>query len=153
MDSIAEAHNSLRRANWSATDRLMGWLLLAHLPVVLLEAAFYGHWALAVVGGAVISGSAFAATRLMPGRLATRAYVAAAFMFYSALLIDIGGGAVVFHFHVFVGLAFLMVYRDSCSSRAGSRSATPSCSSRGASPAWSKRCRFGQQSCAPWAAT
>ncbi|HWD93190.1 MAG TPA: ATP-binding protein [Verrucomicrobiae bacterium] len=47
-----------------------------------------------------------------PGGLATRHTIAVAQMLFSALLIDLTGGRIETHFHIFGSLAFLAFYRD-----------------------------------------
>jgi methyl-accepting chemotaxis protein len=112
-DTTPAAHaESLLAANWRDTDRLLGLLLAAHLPLALVMAAFYGGWTTAILFGTLISGVAVFATWRFRGTLASRLLVAAAFMSYSALFIHLGHGRIEYHFHVFVTLAFLLMYRD-----------------------------------------
>ncbi|HET6763384.1 MAG TPA: methyl-accepting chemotaxis protein, partial [Longimicrobiaceae bacterium] len=108
----AAAREPLLVAGYRAADRLMGWLLLAHLPLVLALAPLHGTWTAALVGGGLIIGLAFAATRLAPGTLATRLVVTTALFLLSALLIHQTAGMIETHFHIFVCLAFLLIYRD-----------------------------------------
>jgi PAS domain S-box-containing protein len=68
-------------------------------------------WAAVLVGGAI---SIFPVwmTRAWPGRAATRHVIAIAQMLMSALLIDLTGGRIETHFHVFGSLVILSFYRD-----------------------------------------
>ena len=68
-------------------------------------------WSAIFLGGAITL-PAMAAAVWMPGRLATRYTLAVAQMLTSALLIDLTGGRIETHFHVFGSLAFLALYRD-----------------------------------------
>ena len=47
-----------------------------------------------------------------PGAAVTRFAIGAGLMGYSALLIHESGGVIEVHFHIFAGMAFLLVYRD-----------------------------------------
>jgi methyl-accepting chemotaxis protein len=95
-----------------ATDRFMGWLLLAHLPVGLILGALNDQLLVAAVGGVLASGLPLWLCRAQPGAPSTRYLVAIGFMAWSALLIQLSGGLLELHFHVFVSLAFLLMYRD-----------------------------------------
>ena len=50
--------------------------------------------------------------RRAPGAFATRAFIAVGLVAYSALFVHQTHGMIEFHFHFFVVLAFLLVYRD-----------------------------------------
>ncbi len=68
-------------------------------------------WSAIFLGGAIVS-VPLAATILRPAAAMTRHIVAIAQMLMSVLLIHLAGGRIEFHFHVFVSLAFLSLYRD-----------------------------------------
>jgi PAS domain S-box-containing protein len=68
-------------------------------------------WAAFVVGG-VITIFPVWMTRAWPGAYATRQIVGVAQMLMSALLIDLTGGRIETHFHVFGSLVILSFYRD-----------------------------------------
>jgi methyl-accepting chemotaxis protein len=97
---------------YQRTDRFLGWLLLGHLALALALAPIRDTWMSALLIGGTLSGAAMLAARLAPGRLATRLTIASAIMLYSGLIIYQTGGMIEMHFHVFGGLAFLLMYRD-----------------------------------------
>jgi two-component system sensor histidine kinase/response regulator len=68
-------------------------------------------WGAIIIGGAI---SAFPIwmIRMWPGAVLTRHVVAVAQMLMSALLIDLTGGRIETHFHVFGSLVILSFYRD-----------------------------------------
>jgi two-component system, sensor histidine kinase and response regulator len=68
-------------------------------------------WAAIVLGGAVVS-LPVALSSLRPAAAMTRHAVAIGQMLMGVLLIHLSGGRIEFHFHVFVSLAFLSLYRD-----------------------------------------
>ena len=93
-------------------DRLMAWLLLAHVPVALVMGWLSEHLSHAILASLVLAGVPLWLIRFRPGARLTRYAVAASFMGWSATLIHLSGGMLELHFHVFVMLAFLLVYRD-----------------------------------------
>jgi two-component system, sensor histidine kinase and response regulator len=68
-------------------------------------------WAAIFLGGALAL-APITLVLLYPGRTVTRHVIAACEMLFSALLIDITGGRIETHFHIFGALALLAFYRD-----------------------------------------
>jgi signal transduction histidine kinase len=68
-------------------------------------------WAAIFLGGWMASLPIFLAWK-EPGRPLTRHTIAVAQMLFAALLIDLTGGRIETHFHIFGSLAFLAFYRD-----------------------------------------
>jgi hypothetical protein len=68
-------------------------------------------WAAIFIGGAIAS-LPIALIVLYPGRTVTRHVIATCEMLFSALLIDVTGGRIETHFHIFGALALLAFYRD-----------------------------------------
>lgn len=114
-----------RQRVFCQTDRLFGWLMLAQWifgialalwisPLTWQGAASETHphvWMAILLGGAIIAlPVAFAFGQ--PGELSTRYVVGVGQALMSALLIHLTGGRIETHFHVFVSLAFLAIYRD-----------------------------------------
>jgi methyl-accepting chemotaxis protein len=93
-------------------DRILSRLLVAHLPFAVALAALHGYWILAIVAGSALSFGPLLVVGPRPGTLASRLTISAAFMGYSALLIQEAHGLTEMHFHVFVTLSFLLLYRD-----------------------------------------
>ena len=96
----------------ATSDRLIGWLLVAHFPVALALAPVYGTWGPALIVGGLVSALAAWLLRTAAGAPATRFAMAAGLMTYSALFIHQAHGMVELHFHVFATLAFLLAYAD-----------------------------------------
>jgi hypothetical protein len=122
----AEARFDAHRQDiFRSTDRMFAGLLLAQWAFAIILAltvspyAWQGKvktvhvhvWAAVLLGGA-ITGFPVALALLRPGAVLTRHVIAAAQMFWSALLIHLTGGRIETHFHVFGSLAFLAFYRD-----------------------------------------
>jgi methyl-accepting chemotaxis protein len=90
----------------------MGLLLLAHLPIGLLLGVIEGHFLTALIFGTLATALPYWLISTQPGAASTRYMVAIGFMAWSAILIQISGGMLELHFHIFVFLAFLLMYRD-----------------------------------------
>lgn len=103
---------SLMEAGTQSADRLFAWLIGLHFPVALLLSSLHGTLPLALIAGGSTSAIIALLVWRYPGRLATRLAVGIALMTYSAIYIEQSGGMIEAHFHVFVSLAFLLVYRD-----------------------------------------
>ena len=95
-------------------DRLFLWLLLAHVPLVGLVAFVHDPSMLVHALGemAIFPVLAGLAYWHLAGTRAFRCVGAVLLMGYSGLLIHLSGGMIELHFHVFVGMALLIVYFD-----------------------------------------
>jgi PAS domain S-box-containing protein len=110
---------------YKKVDKLFAILLFAEWIACIVTAAIgsprawtgaYSHthihlYAAIFLGGAVFSLPAILAF-LQPGKPITRHVVAIGQMLMSALLIDLSGGRIETHFHIFGSLAFLAFYFD-----------------------------------------
>jgi signal transduction histidine kinase/DNA-binding NarL/FixJ family response regulator len=70
------------------------------------------HVYAAVFLGGIISSLPIFMAITRPGQFATRVVISIAQMLWSALFIDLTGGRIEAHFHVFGSLAFIAIYRD-----------------------------------------
>jgi PAS domain S-box-containing protein len=118
---LGEHQQSLYRR----TDRLLAalmavqWLVATAAALWLSPRTWEGPfsqihihvWAALFLGGAV-SFFPILLVFLYPGQVLTRCVIAAAQMVMSGLLIQLSGGRIETHFHVFGSLAFLACYRD-----------------------------------------
>lgn len=121
----AELLGGHRRAIAARTDRLFANLMLVQWVAGICAALWLSPrawagaqsqphlhvWAAILLGGGIASLPVFLAWR-RPGETITRHVIAVAQMLFSALLIDLTGGRLETHFHVFGSLAFLAIYRD-----------------------------------------
>jgi diguanylate cyclase (GGDEF)-like protein len=126
MTANAEEHFRLYQAERAANvDRAMAWLLLAEWIAAIIaalwisprtwngaESSVHPHVWLAVFGGLAAVALPVGMVWCYPGSTVTRHVVAVAQMLMSAIFIDISGGRVETHFHIFGSLAFLAFYRD-----------------------------------------
>jgi methyl-accepting chemotaxis protein len=95
-----------------AADRMLLAVLATCAAAAVGLSVHYGGTALALAVGLPIVAVAAALVGLCPGSLATRLFMAVAFMAVTALQIHIAHGLTDLHFGVFVSLAFLLAYRD-----------------------------------------
>lgn len=114
-----------RRSMMEWTDRLFIPLMLFQWVACILAAIWispltwkgtrselHPHVLVALCfGGVLCSLPVFLSIRY-PGRLVTRHVIAVSQMLFGSLLIDLTGGRIETHFHVFGSLAFLAFYRD-----------------------------------------
>ena len=114
-----------RDAVFRRTDRMFACLMLGQWAAAIALAVFWTpytwsgaqrgvhqHVLLAVFLGGAIGSLPIALAIYRPGRASTRQVIAAAQMFWAALLIHLSGGRVETHFHIFGSLTFLAFYRD-----------------------------------------
>src|SRR4051794_29537490 len=112
MDTTTARSTTALDAVLRRPDLVMSGLLLAHFPVALGLASVHGTRLLAVVVGGAASLIPLALAQSRPGAPVTRFAVAIGFITYSVLFIDQTHGMLEMHFHIFGGLAFMVVYRD-----------------------------------------
>ena len=95
-------------------DRLLLWFLLAHAPLAGLVASIQDPSTLvhALGEAAILPVLAALAYWRLAGTRAFRCVGAVLMMGYSGLLIHLSGGMIELHFHVFVGMALLIIYFD-----------------------------------------
>ncbi|HWA84822.1 MAG TPA: ATP-binding protein [Opitutus sp.] len=121
----SERFSAARRELHAANDRffakfmIVQWLATVVLAAIVTPRTWAGRessvhvhlWAAVFLGGIITAYPVWLGLR-QPGHTSTRHIIAAAQMLMSALLIDITGGRIETHFHVFGSLAFLAFYRD-----------------------------------------
>ena len=97
---------------YARADRwLLAVLAICEVAAVALS-LYFSRLDLALGIGLPVVGIAAFLVMTQPGRLATRLYMAFAFMAITALQIQLSNGLQEAHFGVFVVLAFLLAYRD-----------------------------------------
>lgn len=94
-------------------DKFFLWLYVAHwLAAVTLIPFGYGTYMLGAVGAGIFVAIAAAAYHFFKSKLTCRLVMGMLMMGFSALFIQQTMGRIETHFHVFGGMAFLLVYRD-----------------------------------------
>jgi signal transduction histidine kinase/CheY-like chemotaxis protein len=123
---IAEKHFQRQcREVWRRTDHLFAGLLilewLAGIGLALwvtpqtwigATSSLHLHILVAIFLGGIISALPVFLSVFHAGQTITRHVIALSQMLFSALLVDLTGGRIETHFHIFGSLAFLAFYRD-----------------------------------------
>jgi signal transduction histidine kinase/DNA-binding NarL/FixJ family response regulator len=127
--SLEQRADDIRRAGeqriYVRTDRMFVALMLGQwIAAVVLAiwntpltwvgetSSIHPHvWLAMAMGGVLCAGPAYLTWR-WPGAAVTRHVIAISQMMFSALLIEVTGGRIETHFHVFGSIAFLAAYRD-----------------------------------------
>ncbi len=103
---------SMLRSSRRNADRQLAALLAIHFVLALALAPLHDTWGRALLVGGTASVLSALLAALRPGALVTRLTIGCSLMVYSALYIDQTAGMIEMHFHIFCGLAFLLMYRD-----------------------------------------
>lgn len=94
-------------------DRLMLYLVLAHVPVVgLLVPWGYGTHSFAISASVLVALLGGLGFLLLKGTRGFSVVAATCLMLFSAIMIQAQMGRIEMHFHIFGALAFTIVYRD-----------------------------------------
>lgn len=100
-------------ADYAESDRKMMLILMVHaLFAVFVTSSYYDTMELGVMGSGVLLFLTGIAYVLLRGTLWFRLIAALAVMGFSALYIQQHLGRIEMHFHVFIGLAILTIYKD-----------------------------------------
>ncbi len=104
-------NTAFERAYRAWANRVFLWILLAHIPACMGVAAWFGTGILAafIISAGLLAGPIvlFFGNR---ESMLTSISLAVATMGMSALLIHLSKGMIEMHFHIFTGLAFLIVF-------------------------------------------
>lgn len=100
-------------SSYHEADQHMMWILLAHAFVaIFVTSSYYNTYWLGIVGSLTIMTVCTAAYFLLRGTLWFRLIAAVAVMMFTAIFIQQHLGRIEMHFHVFIGLAILTIYKD-----------------------------------------
>jgi len=110
IDKLSE---NLEKKELIQTDLFMLKLILAHWFIATFVTSYtFNTYAIGFTIGGVITLGAYIAYKKYSGTSFYRIVVALCLVSFSALFIQQFYGRIEFHFHIFVALAFLTVYRD-----------------------------------------
>ncbi len=121
----SERFNAAFAALCARTDRVLGvtllaqWVVLMGLAFVVSPRTWIGdssspntHLIASIVLGGLVAGFPAFLAWTRPGEVTTRLCVGVAFAMMGGLFVHTGGGRIEFHFHYFVSMAILALYRD-----------------------------------------
>jgi methyl-accepting chemotaxis protein len=103
---------SILHQSRTAGDRLLGTLFAVHGVAAALLGFVYNTWVAALAVGLPLGVALFWLGRARPGAASTRLLMGAGMMAFSGVFIHQAHGMIEAHFHVFSGLAILLLYRD-----------------------------------------
>jgi methyl-accepting chemotaxis protein len=96
----------------SKRDRVVLYVVCAHVPVAGVLGYFCGHLLVALIVSGVAAGLCAAAFASFRGTRTFRAAAGVLLMVDSAALIAASGGVTAMHFHIFIVITFLILYFD-----------------------------------------
>jgi len=105
--------SSLRQIEYKASDKFMLKLIFIHWILVSLNGmVLYHDYYLGNIAGGMLYFISWYAYRYYRGSQLFRNLVAIVLLTYSIILIQQSMGRLEMHFHIFVALSFLIIYRD-----------------------------------------
>lgn len=115
MNSFAKinAQNELLHWDFLNSDRYMLFILMAHAFVgIFITSHYYGTMKLGILVSVAVMINVLISYWLLRGTLYFRIIAALAIVIFTALYIQQHLGRIEMHFHVFIGLAILTIYKD-----------------------------------------
>lgn len=105
--------NTALNEDFLNADRYMLWILIGHAFIgIFITSLYYGTFGLGLFVGSAVMMNVFIGYRYLKGTIYFRIIAALAIVMFSALYIQQHLGRIEMHFHVFIGLAILTVYKD-----------------------------------------
>lgn len=105
--------NAALNEDFLNADRYMLWILIGHALIgIFITSLYYGTFGLGLFIGSAVMVNVFIGYRYLKGTIYFRMIAALAIVIFSALYIQQHLGRIEMHFHVFIGLAILTVYKD-----------------------------------------
>lgn len=113
MIQLTQALAAEHEQNRLKIDKLVLWMSLAHLPITMFLAPIgFGTSSFAVIASLVFAAIIVVGYLLLKGSRWFGVLAGAGFMVLSAILIQAQMGRIEMHFHIFMALAFMLLYRD-----------------------------------------
>lgn len=104
--------NALKEDLYHADKMLMGILVLHWIAASTVTAYSYGFYWLGIIGGGLITGTAYIGYLYLRGTLYLRLIMAISLMLFSAIFIQQHLGRIEMHFHIFLAMPILIRYKD-----------------------------------------
>lgn len=110
---LKKSEQAALESSYLAADKHMMWILLAHAFVaIFVTSHYYNTYWLGIMGSSVIMSLCAISYLMLRGTVWFRLIAAVAVMMFTAIYIQQHLGRIEMHFHVFIGLAILMIYKD-----------------------------------------
>ena len=104
--------NNLEIEAKSADKTFMVIFLANWLLVALVTSLSYDTYLLGIVGGGLLTALAYGVYKVAPGSILSRVVIGALIMGFPMIMIQQHLGRIEMHFHIFVVLAFMSLYKD-----------------------------------------
>ncbi|HEX5710860.1 MAG TPA: ATP-binding protein [Sulfuricurvum sp.] len=105
--------NELLKEDFLSADRYMLWILIVHALIgIFVTSRYYETVELGIFVSGIVMMNVFIGYWLLRGTLYFRIIAALAIVIFTALYIQQHLGRIEMHFHVFIGLAMLTIYKD-----------------------------------------
>lgn len=110
---LIKSERAALQQSYLMADSHMMWILLGHAFVaVFVTSSYYNTYWLGIAGSLAIMTLSTVSYALLRGTLWFRLIAAVAVMMFTAIFIQQHLGRIEMHFHVFIGLAILTIYKD-----------------------------------------
>jgi signal transduction histidine kinase len=104
--------NTLDDEAWRKRHALVSWLLLLHVPGLLLFGLAIGQSLGLTLWAAGVPLACVVASRLVHNRRVASFFVTAGLVYCSAALVGLSRGSIEAHFHFFIIIGFIALYQD-----------------------------------------
>jgi len=113
FSNLGEKERQQLQLHYNSADKWMMLILLMHTFIaVFVTSSYYNTYWLGIIGSGIIMSLSGIAFLFLRGTIWFRLIAAVAIMLFSAIYIQQHLGRIEMHFHVFIGLAILTLYKD-----------------------------------------
>jgi len=113
ISKLGKKERSQLQLNYILTDKLMMFILLIHAFIaIFVTSSYYNTYWLGIIGSSVIMTLCSIAFILVRGTIWFRMIAAVSIILFSVIFIQQHLGRIEMHFHIFIGLAILTIYKD-----------------------------------------
>lgn len=113
ISKLGKKERSQLQQHYILTDKLMMFILLIHAFIaIFVTSSYYNTYWLGIIGSGIIMALCSIAFILVRGTIWFRMIAAVAIILFSVIFIQQHLGRIEMHFHIFIGLAILTIYKD-----------------------------------------
>lgn len=113
ISKLGKKERSQLQLHYILTDKLMMFILLIHAFIaIFVTSSYYNTYWLGIIGSSAIMALCSIAFIFVRGTIWFRMIAAVAIILFSVIFIQQHLGRIEMHFHIFIGLAILTIYKD-----------------------------------------
>ncbi len=112
MAELTETISALHKKENKKNDKLLLVIILAHFPLSMLLSIGYGTWLITFILSFLVTILGIFLYNIWNGEKSLQVANGVIIMLFSAIFIQAQLGRIEMHFHVFSGMAFLIIYRN-----------------------------------------